>query len=276
MQSGPELAIPQRKASGSRACEGQGASIRSKSGGAFKTGKVLTWSIVARDARTGAFGVVVSTKFFAVGALCPHAMSGVGALSTQALVNPMYGPRGMKLLAEGVAASDVVKRLTEADAGSIIRQLHAVDAKGRVSAHTGTGCIDWCGHKLGDGFSVAGNMLAGPQVVERTAETFAARADLPFAERLVTALEAGEAAGGDKRGKQSAALKIFTTEDYPDYDLRVDDNPEPLKELKRLLAVFRADYEMFREVLPTRANPTGIYDRAKIEEVRARRGKGKA
>ncbi|KAF0165727.1 MAG: hypothetical protein FD160_4070 [Caulobacteraceae bacterium] len=238
----------------------------------------MTWSIVARDARTGAFGVAVSTKFFAVGALCPHAKSGVGALSTQALINPMYGPKGLALLERGVPASEAVERLTQEDPGSIIRQLHMIDAKGRVAAHTGTGCIDWCGHRLGDGFSVAGNMLAGPQVVEKTAETFAARADLPFAERLATALQAGEAAGGDKRGKQSAALKIHSTEDYADVDLRVDDNPEPIAELLRLLAVYRADYEMFREVIPTRANPAGIYDRAKIEEVRARRAgaKGKA
>jgi uncharacterized Ntn-hydrolase superfamily protein len=220
----------------------------------------------------------VSTKFFAVGALCPHAKSGVGALSTQALINPMYGPNGLALLEQGVSAADAVKRLTQEDPGSIIRQLHMIDAKGRVAAHTGAGCIDWCGHRLGDGFSVAGNMLAGPQVVEKTAETYVARADLPFAERLVTALQAGEAAGGDKRGKQSAALKIHSTEDYADVDLRVDDNPEPITELRRLLAVYRADYEMFREVIPTRANPAGIYDRAKIEEVRARRAgaKGKA
>ena len=236
----------------------------------------MTWSIVARDARTGAYGVAVSTKFFAVGALCPHVRSGVGALSTQALINPMYGPKGLALLEQGLSAADTVARLTSEDAGSAIRQLHAVDKEGRVAAYTGKGCIDWCGHRLGDGFSVAGNMLAGPEVVAETAAVFAARADLPLAERLVLALAGGEAAGGDKRGKQSAALKICSTEDYADFDLRVDDNPEPIAELKRLLAVYRADYEMFREVIPTRANPAGVYDRAKIEEVRARRGRPKA
>ncbi|MCK6450479.1 MAG: DUF1028 domain-containing protein [Alphaproteobacteria bacterium] len=231
----------------------------------------MTWSIVARDAPSGAFGVAVSTKFFAVGALSPHALSGVGALSTQALINPMYGPRGLRLLAEGVPAADVVRILTEADPGSPIRQVHAVDRTGRVAAHTGTGCIGWCGHRLGDGFSVAGNMLAGPQVVDRTFVTFAANAGKPLAERFMLALEAGEAAGGDKRGKQSAAMLIHSTEDYPDYDLRVDDHPEPLKELRRLLEMYEADFKMFREVLPTRARPAGIYDQAKIEEVRARR-----
>jgi uncharacterized Ntn-hydrolase superfamily protein len=232
---------------------------------------LVTWSIVTRDAKSGAFAVAITTKFFAVGALCPHAASGIGALSTQALVNPMYGPKGLKLLAEGVPAGDVIRRLTEADAGSLIRQLHAVDAQGRVAAHTGTGCIEWCGHRLGAGFSVAGNMLAGPQVVDRTFEAYAAGADLPLPQRLLNALDAGQAVGGDKRGKQSAALLIYSSEDYPDYDLRVDDHPEPLAELRRLLEMYEADFKMFREVIPSRANPTGIYDRAKIEEVRARR-----
>lgn len=231
----------------------------------------MTWSIVARDAPSGAFGVAITTKFFAVGALCPHVMSGVGALSTQALVNPMYGPRGLRLLADGVPAADVIRLLTEPDQGSLIRQAHCVDREGRVAAHTGTGCVDWCGHRLGQGFSVAGNMLAGAAVVDRTFETYQAGLARPFADRMLDALDAGQAAGGDKRGKQSAALRIYSSEDYPDIDLRVDDHPEPLVELRRLYAMFVADYQMFREVLPTRARPAGIYDRAKIEEVRARR-----
>jgi uncharacterized Ntn-hydrolase superfamily protein len=231
----------------------------------------VTWSIVARDATSGAFAVAITTKFFAVGALCPHAASGVGALSTQAMVNPMYGPRGLRMLTEGAPAAEAIRRLTEADPGSVIRQVHAIDAKGRAAAHTGTGCIDWCGHRVGEDFSVAGNMLAGPQVVDRSFEAYAAGASLPLPARLLNALDAGQAAGGDKRGKQSAALLIYSTEDYPDYDLRVDDHPEPLAELRRLLDMYEADFAMFREVIPTRANPTGIYDRAKIEEVRARR-----
>ncbi|MCC6468913.1 MAG: DUF1028 domain-containing protein [Alphaproteobacteria bacterium] len=231
----------------------------------------MTWSIVARDAKSGAFAVAVTTKFFAVGALCPHAASGVGALSTQALVNPMYGTQGLKMLADGVPAPDVIRRLTEPDAGRLLRQVHAVDRQGRVAAHTGTSCVEWCGHRVGDGFSVAGNMLAGPQVVERTFERFAAGAALPLPVRLLDALDAGQAVGGDKRGKQSAALLIHSTEDYPDYDLRVDDHPEPLVELRRLLAIYESDFAIYREVIPTRANPAGVTDRAKIEEVRARR-----
>jgi len=243
---------------------------------AAEGGVRVTWSIVARDARSGAFAVAITTKFFAVGALCPHAASGVGALATHALVNPIYGSAGMKMLAGGMPAADVVRRLTEADAGSVIRQLHAVDATGRVAAHTGTGCIDWCGHRLGEGFSVAGNMLAGPAVVDRTFDAYQAGAAKPLPRRLLDALDAGQEAGGDKRGKQSAALLIYSTEDYPDYDLRVDDHAEPLAELRRLLDMYEADFQMFREVIPTRANPTGIYDRAKIEEVRAKRLGGQA
>src|SRR5690349_2584118 len=130
----------------------------------------MTWSIVARDAQTGAFGVAVTTKFFAVGALCPHAAPGTGALATQALVNPMYGQRGLRLLAEGVPAPDIVRILVEEDDGRAARQVHVIDAAGRVAAHTGAECVDWAGHVLRDGFSVAGNMLAGPAVVSETAD----------------------------------------------------------------------------------------------------------
>src|SRR5215472_18047522 len=114
----------------------------------------MTWSIVARDPDSGAFGVAVTTKFFAVGALCPHAASGTGALATQALVNPTFGPRGLKLLAEGVPAPDLVRILIASDEGRETRQLHVLDAAGRGAAHTGSNCIGWCGHTLGEGFSV--------------------------------------------------------------------------------------------------------------------------
>src|SRR5512141_1810816 len=127
----------------------------------------MTWSIVARDA-TGAFGIAIASRFFAVGALCPHVKSGVGALATQALVNPLYGPRGLDLLAGGACAADVVAALTGHDEGRDHRQLHVIDAQGRIAAHTGAACIDWCGQVSGDGYSVAGNMLAGPRVLGDT------------------------------------------------------------------------------------------------------------
>ena len=231
----------------------------------------MTWSIVAHDAETGAFGVAVATRFFAVGALCAHARSGVAALATQALINPSYGPAGLALLAEGIAPAEVAERLLAADAGREHRQLHLIDRHGRIAQHTGTSCIAWCGARAGQGYSVAGNMLAGAAVVEDTAAAYEAGAALPFAERLLAALDAGEAAGGDKRGKQSAALRIFTSEVYPSLDLRVDDHPEPLAELRRLNAVSKEIFQPFLAFLPTNANPAGIYDRAAIDTALARR-----
>jgi uncharacterized Ntn-hydrolase superfamily protein len=224
----------------------------------------MTWSIVARDPATGAFGVAVATKFFAVGALCPHA-SGAGALATQALINPTFGPRGLRLLAEGIGAPHVVAALIDSDAGRDSRQLHIMDRDGRMAAYTGKGCIDWCGHKIAADHSVAGNMLAGPRVVEDTSAAYTANARLPFPRRLIAAMQAGEAAGGDKRGKQSAALIIAGEEEWPLLDLRIDDHADPLAELERLERVSRERYVHFRQFLPTRANPAGIYDRAEID-----------
>jgi uncharacterized Ntn-hydrolase superfamily protein len=224
----------------------------------------MTWSIVARDA-SDALGVIVASRFFAVGALCPYALSGVGALSTQALVNPLYGLRGLTRLAQGMAPADVVRSLIYPDAGREHRQLHLIDAEGNIAAHTGVQCIEWCGQISGDGFSVAGNMLAGPQVIEDTAQAYDAGNDLPFAERLIAAMEAGEAAGGDKRGKQAAALLICSAEAYPFLDLRVDDNPEPLTELLRLDVKSLERYQPFVACLPSRARPAGVTDRLQIE-----------
>jgi uncharacterized Ntn-hydrolase superfamily protein len=224
----------------------------------------MTWSIIARDPATGQFGVAVATKFFAVGALCPHA-SAHGALATQALVNPTYGPRGLRLLAEGIGAPHVVAALVESDEGREARQLHVMDRKGLLAAYTGKSCVDWCGHTIASDHSVAGNMLAGPRVVSDTSEAYAANAKLPFARRLIAALQAGEAAGGDKRGKQSAALVIAGEEEWPLLDLRVDDHADPLAELERLERVSRERFVHMRPFLPTRANPAGELDRAKIE-----------
>ena len=224
----------------------------------------MTWSIVARDA-DGAFGVAVASRFFAVGALCPHARSGIGALSTQALVNPGYGPSGLDLLGRGVAATDAVARLVAGDEGREHRQLHLIDRRGRCAAHTGSQCIDWCGDRAHDGFSVAGNMLAGPAVLDETARAYQAHAGAPFAERLLAAMAAGEAAGGDKRGRQAAALLIHTTEIYPFLDLRVDDHPNPIAELQRLYEVSLERYQPFLACLPSAARPAGVTDRTAIE-----------
>ncbi len=229
----------------------------------------MTWSIVARHP-SGAFGVAVASRFFAVGALCPAAKSLKGALSSQALMNPHYVRDGIAALDKGESAVDIVARLTAADGGRDVRQFHVVDATGRVAAHTGSSCIEWCGHLAGDGFSVAGNRLAGPEVIESTARAYADTAALPFAERLMAAMEAGQEAGGDKRGKQAAALLIYTTEDYPFLDLRVDDHAEPLAELRRLHAVSLERFQPFVSCLASAKSAMGITDRAAIEAEIAR------
>ena len=225
----------------------------------------MTWSIIARDPSTGQIGIAVATRFFAVGARVPHIAPGIGGVATQALVNPYYGIDGVKLLREGNSPREVVDALIAADDGREARQLHVMDIKGRIAAHTGTECVDWCGHIQGDGFSLAGNMLAGAAVLDDTAQAFTANAGLPFTQRLIVAMKAGEAAGGDKRGKQSAALVIQGEEEWSDLDLRVDDHCDPLAELDRLEQVSRERWVHFRPFLPTRKNPAGITDRAIID-----------
>lgn len=225
----------------------------------------MTWSIVARDSESGAFGVAIATRFFAVGALCIHAAGGLGALATQALINPTYGSRGLRLLREGVPAQVVVDVLTGSDDGRATRQLHVQDSSGRIAAYTGEECIPWCGHAVHGGYSVAGNMLAGPGVIAETARAYEANPGLPFARRLIAAMKAGEAAGGDKRGKQSAALIIYTSEEYPALDLRVDDHADPLAELERLESVSRERFVHFARYFATQASPAGVFDRAVIE-----------
>jgi uncharacterized Ntn-hydrolase superfamily protein len=225
----------------------------------------MTWSIIARDAITGEFGIAVATRFFAVGALVPHIAPGIGAIATQALVNPYYGIDGLKLLRAGRAPCDVVDTLIAADTGHDSRQMHVMDVGGRIAAYTGNACVDWCGHIQGDGFSMAGNMLAGGRVLDDTAKAYVANENLPFAQRLIMAMRAGEAAGGDKRGKQSAALLIHGDEEWPALDLRVDDHADPLAELERLEQVSRERWVHFRQYLPSRSNPAGITDRATID-----------
>jgi uncharacterized Ntn-hydrolase superfamily protein len=225
----------------------------------------MTWSMIARDKATGQFGIAVATRFFAVGALVPHIAAGIGAIATQALVNPYYGIDGLKLLREGRSPHDVLKTVTAADAGRETRQLHLMDAGGRIASHTGSECVDWCGHVEGNGSSIAGNMLAGARVLDDTAKAYVANEKLPFAQRLIAAMRAGEAAGGDKRGKQSAALLIYGDEEWSALDLRVDDHIDPLAELERLEQVSRERWVHFRKYLPTRNNPAGITDRETIE-----------
>ena len=225
----------------------------------------MTWSIIARDPQTGCVGVAVASKFLAVGARVPYVAAGIGVVATQALVNPFYGPRGLDLLRDRVPVAKAVAGLVATDDGRDHRQLHVMDWAGRSAAHTGAACIDWCGHAAGDGCSLAGNMLAGARVLEATASVYAARSDLAFARRLIAAMRAGEAAGGDKRGRQSAALLIYGEDEWSDLDLRVDDHDDPLGELERLEAVSRERWVHFRKFLPGRRDPVGVTDRASIE-----------
>ena len=225
----------------------------------------MTWSIIARDSATGQIGIAVATRFFAVGARVPHIAAGIGGVATQALVNPYYGIDGVRLLREGKGPREIVTALLAGDDGRESRQLHIMDARGAIAAHTGKDCVDWCGHLAGDGFSIAGNMLVGARVLDDTAKAYAANKDLPFARRLLAAMRAGEAAGGDKRGKQSAALVIHDTEEWPALDLRVDDHSDPLAELERLERVSRELWTHFRTFLPTRQNPAGVTDRSVID-----------
>jgi uncharacterized Ntn-hydrolase superfamily protein len=225
----------------------------------------MTWSIIARDNASGQFGIAVATRFFAVGARVPHIAAGIGAIATQALVNPYYGIDGLKLLREGGSPRDVVATLIAADDGRESRQLHIMDATGRIAAHTGRECVDWCGQIEGAGFSIAGNMLAGAKVLDDTAAAYIEGEKLPFPQRLIAAMRSGEAAGGDKRGKQSAALLIYGEEDWSNLDLRVDDHTDPLAELERLEKVSRERWVHLRNYLPSRKNPAGITDRKIID-----------
>jgi uncharacterized Ntn-hydrolase superfamily protein len=225
----------------------------------------MTWSIIARDSLTGQFGIAVATRFFAVGARVPYIAAGVGAIATQALVNPYYGIDGLTLLPEGRSPRDIVEILTAADSGRESRQLHILDARGRIASHTGRECVDWCGHIESKDLSIAGNMLTGARVLDDTAQAYIANEALPFAQRLIAAMRSGEAAGGDKRGKQSAALLIYGDDEWSALDLRVDDHADPLGELERLEQVSRQHWVHFRKYLPSRNNPAGVTDRESIE-----------
>lgn len=208
---------------------------------------IATFSIVARDPVNGDLGVAVQSKFLAVGAVVPWARAEVGAIATQALANIGYGPNGLALLEQGLSAADVLHQLLANDPEREHRQVGIVDAHGQAAAHTGQSCQHWAGHVIGPGFCCQGNILAGEAVVNRMAEVYSQSAAQggELAERLVAALDAGQAAGGDKRGRQGAALYVVRKggsyggllDRY--VDLRVDDHPEPIKELARILTLHR-------------------------------------
>ena len=225
----------------------------------------MTFSIIARDETTGRVGIAVASKFLAVGARNGFIRSGIGAVASQAFFNPFYGPRGLALLAAGATAEDAVRLLVSADGGGDLRQVHAMDRQGRFAAHTGAKCRPWCGHLVKPGYSIAGNLLTGAPVIEAMAEAYEAGSKTPLARRLIATLKAGEAAGGDSRGRQSAALLIHDDQDYSLLDLRVDDHADPLAELARLEEVARERWVHFRRLLPSRDSPDGVTDPAEID-----------
>lgn len=230
----------------------------------------MTWSIVARDPATGHLGIAVASRFFAVGCAVPFIKGRVGAVATQAFVNPTYGPDGLRLMEAGAPPDAIVPILTGRDDGHPNRQFHMIDAQGRNAAFTGVNCVDWCGHLLADGVSVAGNMLEGPAVIGDTLAAYQAAMDKPLAERLLIAMQAGEDAGGDKRGRQSACLVIYRDQDYAWLDMRADDHADPLEELRRLYAVAQERFLHVAETMPTRDNPHGLTDRSGIDATIAR------
>jgi uncharacterized Ntn-hydrolase superfamily protein len=224
----------------------------------------MTWSIVAHDPATGAFAVAVATKAFAVGASCPFVRAGVGAVSTQSFTNRYLAPAILDALARGLPPDAAIESALAGDDGRGIRQVHAVDRFGRTAAWTGQNCVAWCGSVAAPWVSVAGNMLAGEPTVAATLSAWQA-AELPMPERLMAAMEAGEAAGGDRRGRQSAAMTLVTTEDFPDLDLRVDDHAQPLPELRRLLEIWRRERAPGLATAPRKADPSGFTDLDTIE-----------
>lgn len=224
----------------------------------------MTWSILARDPATGTLGVAVASRYFAVGAICPFVEGGIAALATQALVNPMYAAHAMPRLRASEAPADILAALVTPDPGADQRQFHILDASGRIAQHTGQNCVPWAGHVSAENVSVAGNMLAGEATVRATLDAFLA-AKGPMAERLLTAMEAGEAAGGDKRGRQSAALKIATRDPFPDLDIRADDHPDPLAELRRLHRVSLERFAVMRRFMPGRDSQWGTLHRPTVD-----------
>ena len=239
----------------------------------------MTFSIVAWDSETRMTGVAVATKHLAVGALVPHAKADIGAIATQGQTNPLLGILGLQLLeqlseseAAAMSPEDVIATLLEDDEDRHHRQLHLVDCQGRTAAWTGQESVDWAGHLTFPNFSVAGNMLVGEQTLTAMADAYQAKEGMEFCERLLQALEAGEAAGGDKRGRQSAALYVVHQDDYPHLDLRIDHHDDPIAQLRYLFEESRKDYyQSFRQSMPTKRlrRSLGFPFKAAIQSVRS-------
>lgn len=217
----------------------------------------MTFSIVARCQRSGCFGVAAVTALPAVGKLVSYAFPRAGAAATQARVNPYLGIDGIQLLRDGLSARDALARLVKADPNAKARQVALVDDSGAAAAWTGRDCLDWAGHEEWAGFSVQGNRLVGPQVLRNAAQAFEKHSGESLADRLLAALEACVAAGGDSEGEHSGAVLVVDTEEYPIWDIRVDHHQEPVAELRRLHGIFAEQLVPEIRSMPSRANPAG-------------------
>jgi uncharacterized Ntn-hydrolase superfamily protein len=213
-----------------------------------------TWSIVARDDAAGMFGVAVTTCRPSVGATCPHVRAGVGAISTQAASNPYWGSVGLDLLERGDDTDTVLAKLSAADDGAAHRQWIGIGLSGPGVAWTGSETVPWSGHRTGADYATAGNMLVGEPTITETERAYLESIGESLPERLMRALEAGQAAGGDKRGRQSAAMKVVASEPHPILDLRVDDHADPVTELRRLLGIWLKDMQPRLANRPRRAD----------------------
>jgi uncharacterized Ntn-hydrolase superfamily protein len=212
----------------------------------------MTFSITARCERTGEIGVAVSTAWFAVGSICPAVRANVGAVASQAVVNPNLRAACLDRIARGVRPEVALSEALETDESPEQRQLGLVDAAGRAAAYTGAACPDDSGHRVESGCVIAGNILSSIEVLDAMQSSWSETksCELPLAERMLMALEAGQLTGGDARGRQSAALLVANVDPMMQLDLRVDDHPDPLAELRRLLALFREKYEPIYRALP--------------------------
>ncbi len=216
-----------------------------------------TFSIVARCPRSGLLGVAVATAVPAVGSTCPFTRSMVGAASTQSWVNPYLAIAVLDAIESGQDAVQALETAVAADDGRSLRQIGVVDRKGRAAAWSGSDCTPWFGHEVGDGYAIQGNMLTGPGTIAAMSIAFRESEDCSLDERLMRALEAGDRAGGDKRGKQSAALRVHGAEAYPALDLRVDEHSDPIPELRRVLTIGRLQLVPFIAGMPKLGSPAG-------------------
>lgn len=237
----------------------------------------MTFSIVAADPETGDVGVAVASKFLAVGAIVPWARAEVGAVATQSFADVTLGPRGLALLAEGLPPDQALDRLLVDDAERETRQVGIVSADGRAASFSGANCMDWAGGRMGSGYAAQGNILAGEQVVAAMADTFESTAEQPLADRLLAAIRAGDAQGGDRRGRQSAALLVARPNggyggNHDRYlDLRIDDHPQPVEEVGRLMDLHHLYFD--------RPNPASLLPltddiRSEMEAVLQHTGRG--